>query len=449
VGIEMKRIIIWTVCLLACSSSAFAATYYVSTSGNDGNVGSLSSPWRNIQKCANTINGGDVCIVNDGTYTESIIISRSGSSGNTITIQAANVRKAIVSGSFNLSGNYIKIDGFHINLGSSSTVGVAVSGTGDAVTNCLIDNPLNSEGYYVVGISIGGTGAAVSNNYITNVCFGFNVPSGSSSAVIQNNEVYHTHKPGGASSMCSDTDYMRIFGTGHLVKNNYFHGIDMANLYGAHPDCFQTFDNGGPTESLSDTIFDGNYCQDASSGAMFDASNYRRSDNIIFRNNVWKGMTAWCADIGSVSNVKFYNNTCDMVAANGVRGYHGLHCNAPGASCEFKNNIIYNPTDFIYGMDNGGTLISASNNLLYKSGVSISGFPNDVKNQDPLFVSPASQRLQATSPARGAGTMISGWTNPTDKAGVSRSQGPAWDIGAYKYGVSNLNSPSNFRKLGP
>jgi hypothetical protein len=33
-------------------------TYYVSASGNDANAGSLSAPWRTIQKAANTLVAG-------------------------------------------------------------------------------------------------------------------------------------------------------------------------------------------------------------------------------------------------------------------------------------------------------------------------------------------------------------------------------------------------------
>ena len=37
---------------------AHAASYYVSTSGSDGNGGTLSAPFRNVQKCASVAVAG-------------------------------------------------------------------------------------------------------------------------------------------------------------------------------------------------------------------------------------------------------------------------------------------------------------------------------------------------------------------------------------------------------
>ena len=58
------------------SNGVRAATYYVSTSGNDGNNGtSLSTPWRTINKAAQTMVAGDTVYVRGGTYRE-VCISR-------------------------------------------------------------------------------------------------------------------------------------------------------------------------------------------------------------------------------------------------------------------------------------------------------------------------------------------------------------------------------------
>src|SRR2546425_12511919 len=63
-------------------------TYYVATSGNDSNAGTSASPWRTIQKAANTLNGGETVIVNAGTYNERVQIITSGSAGKVLTFQA-------------------------------------------------------------------------------------------------------------------------------------------------------------------------------------------------------------------------------------------------------------------------------------------------------------------------------------------------------------------------
>jgi hypothetical protein len=50
------------------SPSRSGVTYYVSTSGNDNNAGTLAAPWRTIQKAANTVQAGDTVQVRAGTY---------------------------------------------------------------------------------------------------------------------------------------------------------------------------------------------------------------------------------------------------------------------------------------------------------------------------------------------------------------------------------------------
>ena len=68
----MKRIIIsltfFTFFFLLFPKDLFAATYYVSTSGNDNNPGTVSSPWLTIQKAMNTLVAGDKVYVRKGEY---------------------------------------------------------------------------------------------------------------------------------------------------------------------------------------------------------------------------------------------------------------------------------------------------------------------------------------------------------------------------------------------
>ena len=59
---------------------AFAAVnFYVATTGNDANPGTLQQPWRTIQKAANTAVPGGVVYVRGGVYHERVNINVSGS----------------------------------------------------------------------------------------------------------------------------------------------------------------------------------------------------------------------------------------------------------------------------------------------------------------------------------------------------------------------------------
>src|ERR1051325_7473065 len=69
----MKRIAVIIGLALASSVGVRATTYYVSTSGSDGNNGtSLSTPWRTINKAAQTMVAGDTVYIRGGTYRESV-----------------------------------------------------------------------------------------------------------------------------------------------------------------------------------------------------------------------------------------------------------------------------------------------------------------------------------------------------------------------------------------
>src|SRR3989344_1227294 len=68
--------------------SASAATYYVATNGTDSNPGTLSLPFRTIQKGVNVAAAGDTIQVRSGTYSP-IMISKSGAINQPIVLQAS------------------------------------------------------------------------------------------------------------------------------------------------------------------------------------------------------------------------------------------------------------------------------------------------------------------------------------------------------------------------
>lgn len=68
----MRRIVI-LLFFIVCFQFSFAATYYVSTSGNDGNDGSQGSPWRTLRYAVTRVaaNQGHTINMAAGTYVES------------------------------------------------------------------------------------------------------------------------------------------------------------------------------------------------------------------------------------------------------------------------------------------------------------------------------------------------------------------------------------------
>jgi len=75
-----------------------ATEIHVSSKGNDANPGTIDKPLLTIQAAVNKLNPGDVCIVHNGTYRESIEIKKSGNEAGPIAIKAAKGEQPIISG---------------------------------------------------------------------------------------------------------------------------------------------------------------------------------------------------------------------------------------------------------------------------------------------------------------------------------------------------------------
>ena len=56
--------------ITSMTTITFAKSYYISTSGNDGNNGSISSPWRSVNNAYRKSGAGDTVFVRGGTYSD-------------------------------------------------------------------------------------------------------------------------------------------------------------------------------------------------------------------------------------------------------------------------------------------------------------------------------------------------------------------------------------------
>src|SRR5262249_31896495 len=52
----------------ALAAAAPLRTFYADPAGNDAAAGSTTSPWRTLQKAANTVRAGDLVVVRAGHY---------------------------------------------------------------------------------------------------------------------------------------------------------------------------------------------------------------------------------------------------------------------------------------------------------------------------------------------------------------------------------------------
>ncbi|MGW2223317.1 right-handed parallel beta-helix repeat-containing protein [Nonomuraea sp. NPDC001684] len=86
-------------------TSAGGTTYHVAPWGRDSADGrSAATAYRHIQRCADVMTPGDTCLIQSGTYEETVVPARSGAAGLPITYRAAPGARVTVSGAKRIRG---------------------------------------------------------------------------------------------------------------------------------------------------------------------------------------------------------------------------------------------------------------------------------------------------------------------------------------------------------
>jgi len=103
----MKKLLLFSALLICFTGFISARTIYVSTSGDDSNSGTESSPYLNIQKAVDEAIPGDMIYLRGGTY----MLSKR------VKIQKAGTAEARIS-MFGYPGERVIIDGTNIAVTS-------------------------------------------------------------------------------------------------------------------------------------------------------------------------------------------------------------------------------------------------------------------------------------------------------------------------------------------
>jgi len=372
------------------------ATYYVSTTGNDSNPGTIGSPWLTIQHAANSVSAGATVYVFGGVYHESVNFPASGTASAPITFQSYPGQTAVIDGTgvsvngtqglINIVGrrSYITIQGFEIRHYTTSNendvpsgVWITGSGTGIQILNNRVHDittKVEANGN-AFGISVYGT----SKTPITQL-------------VISGNEVYDL-RTGESESVNVDGNVTHFKITNNLVHDNDNIGIDAIGYEDVGP---VGYDEAMYGEISGNTIYnisgitnpgegyeydaDGLYC-DGCAYVTFERNVIIQTDygiettseNQVCQANgtEWpgpnntgtaaKGKFPCYGRYVTVRNNIFYNsNAC----GNSIGGYaratkKGGHSNGGGSSYHdvFVNNTLYNnatqPGNFSEGGSTG------------------------------------------------------------------------------------------------
>lgn len=160
--------------LVLAAGQAWAGVYFVSTSGDDTNSGSLNLPFRTIPRAVTAAVAGDTIYVRGGThvYNATISISKVGNSNNRFHLYAYPGERPLldfssmaISGSnrgINLSGTYWHIKG--VDIFKAGDNGMLLSGHYNIIEFCsFVEN-------YDTGLQLGN---GASNNQMIN-CDSYN-----------------------------------------------------------------------------------------------------------------------------------------------------------------------------------------------------------------------------------------------------------------------------------
>ncbi len=400
---------------------------YVDVNGSDSNSGdSIYSPWKTIQKAADTLNDEEMVLITPGEYPERVTIHRNNNVFEPMT-------GTVVTRGFIIQGSQVRLtEGFEITKTSGASWADRTTGSGIylAGTNNQIVSPYIHD---TVAAGIYCTPAAT-NNSILGAHIAYAVECGvylnGSGNLLSASDISHTRSVGG-----SDADGVRFFGDSNIVSRNYIHNLWLADSPGntPHLDAFQTW---GPATNY---IFERNIIDkspDHRQGITIEGIS-QTVRNIIVRNNIIisRGTGYQPAvnvgDGGLVSDVAIVNNT--IVSLGGpVEFGVWVFSNARGVIV--KNNALYdhgNSGEPYIKVQAGAGVDIGYNSISKSDGKPPIGAPyaHDLWMVDPKFVNLAALdfHLQASSPLIGAGTPLAMVTDNFD--GDPRTA--PYNIGAY------------------
>jgi parallel beta-helix repeat protein len=166
--------------LVFIHSWAFAASYYVSTNGNNAYNGRFpayeggsNGPKKNINDGIALLGPSDTLYIRGGTYTETVYISTDGSPDAYITISSYPGETAVIDGYdaipphywgtlFTVDGDYVRVRDLEVK--NSLWMGLVARGAHDEIVN------VHSHGHWENGILISGDFSLVDSCYVYYNC---------------------------------------------------------------------------------------------------------------------------------------------------------------------------------------------------------------------------------------------------------------------------------------
>ncbi len=413
-------------------------SFYVSPAGNDTNTGAFSSPWKTIQKAANTLQAGDTVYVRAGTYKEKIRPLNSGTASSYITYSVYNNEEAIIDGIdllfedqfdglfFLEAKKFIKIEKF--NIKNSKAAGILV----DLSEGVIIEN---NKTYNTISSGIGAWASkniTIKNNEVQLACNDGNQECISVGAVDGFEVAYNHIFNGGPGTNGGEGICLKDGSSNGKAYKNHVHNINRPGIY------VDAWDK----HTYNIDVYQNIVHDNESTGFSIASEQGGLLENIRFYNNIsyknkWAGLnfSTCCIDNHPVSNVKVINNT---FYNNGKDPWGGgiLLENPQVTNVVIRNNISSQNLTFQMAVDPkvSQSNYTADHNLID----GFRGDPDEINGTDyvkgdPFFVNFQTPdfNIQQNSPAIDKGSATDAPMD--DYAGKARPFGAGYDIGAYEY----------------
>jgi hypothetical protein len=211
--------------------------FYVATTGNDSNPGTVQAPWRTVQHAAGVASAGSTVYVRGGTYEERVTVNVSGNATDgTITFRSYPGETAILDGQGLVpdgrsalllihNKSYVRIQGFEIRNYRTddrrrTPMGISVIGGGAHIE--LLNNNVHHIEQTFSGRDAPGRGA----NGFGIAVYGTDAQTPISDLLIDGNEVHHL-KTGSSESLVVNGNVTNFRITHNVVHDNNNIGIDI------------------------------------------------------------------------------------------------------------------------------------------------------------------------------------------------------------------------------
>jgi hypothetical protein len=434
--------------------------YFVAVNGSDRRNGSFALPWKTIVHAKDRMSAGDVTYIKDGvaqTSEDSFTAYLSMDSGGGSNSGKPGAPKALVA----YPGARVTIGKAHGLDYGIRTPNIAAREDWWVISQLHIIGgrqaiDMSGTGWKIVGNDIecpggGGQVGCVEMSQASGIRFyGNEVHNAGAGPVAQ--KFYH------AVYFSTDSNHIDV-GWNHIHDNFTCRAVQFHSSPLCRPGCGARDETGRDQFDLHvhDNLIHGDSCNginfatvDPSKGAV-EAYN-----NVIYRVGVADpkddGGAFSCIYVAGITNtgragtgtVEVFNNTLFDCGANhsrnagGSRGAFSVGGGA-GLTMRLRNNIVYQLPGEVY-IDGSKAQITGEKNLWFGAGNGPGQTSGNVGG-DPLFIDLGKFdfHLRGASPARDAGAavlpnnpFVVGNGRATDKDGVARPQGKAFDLGAYE-----------------